>query len=74
MVEDNIKFIDIKVRVATRIGKIKEGQYISFDDLLNLYDELVWDYEHLQEEFNDYKNHVEDNYKPIPYKEQIGED
>lgn len=35
---------------------------ISIDDLLSTIEELDADYEHLKEEFDDFKQNVEDNY------------
>lgn len=46
------------------IGKyFPNKDLISIDDLLCTIEELDADYEHLKEEFDDFKQNVEDNYK-----------
>lgn len=46
------------------IGKyFPNKDLISIDDLLSTIEELDADYEHLKEEFDDFKQNVEDNYK-----------
>ena len=45
------------------IGKyFPNKDLISIDDLLSTIEELDADYEHLKEEFDDFKQNVEDNY------------
>lgn len=43
---------------------------ISIDDLINIIDNLQWEKEHIEEEYIDFKQQVEDNYKPISQAEQ----
>lgn len=46
------------------IGKyFPNKDLISINDLLSTIEELDADYEHLKEEFDDFKQNVEDNYK-----------
>lgn len=42
------------------------------DDIIELLEELVGKYQILKKEFEDYKQDVEDNYRPIPIAEQVG--
>ena len=44
---------------------------IALEELLGVHEELQMDYEHLEDTFRDYKQDVEDNYKPISREEQI---
>ena len=45
---------------------------ISIDELLGLTENLISEVEHLQEEYKDLEQDLEDNYRPIPYAEQVG--
>lgn len=59
----DIKLID---KAENIVGKIKdEDGYISFDKLMDALDSLVDKYEGLQEEFEEYKDYVKENYKRI---------
>ena len=42
------------------------------EDIECMIEDLVYFYHNLEEEFDDYKQMVEDNYKPIPISEQVG--
>lgn len=44
---------------------------VTIDELLDGIDNLLYEVKHLQEEMDDYKKYVEDNYNPIPYSEQV---
>lgn len=46
---------------------------MALEELLGVHEELQMDYELLEERFRDYKQDVEDNYKPITREEQIYE-
>lgn len=48
-----------------------EGNYIKGDDLWTALEDLLTYYEGLEEQFEDFKQDVEDNYKQIPYEDQI---
>ena len=48
-----------------------EGNYIKGDDLWVALEDLLTYYEGLEEQFEDFKQNVEDNYKQIPYEDQI---
>lgn len=44
---------------------------MALEELLGEYEDLQLGYEHLKEEFRDFKQDVEDNYKAISIEEQI---
>ena len=44
---------------------------MALEELLGEYEDLQIDYNHLEDEFKDFKRDVEDNYKPISIEEQI---
>lgn len=47
---------------------------ITLDDLLTKFEDTLDDLERTQEEYNNFKKDVEDNYKPLTTAEQIGWD
>ena len=49
----------------------KEKDFYSIDELIAIIEDLSDDYESLQEEFKDYKEYVESNYKEMSVKEQV---
>ena len=67
---EEIQYIEIESQWA--IGETKKGQDYSWSELIDLYSDLYSEYERLQEEFDDFKQNVEDNYKPISMSEQVG--
>lgn len=67
---EEIQYIEIESQWD--IGEIKKGQDYSWSALIDLYSDLYSEYERLQEEFDDFKQNVEDNYKPISMSEQVG--
>lgn len=40
--------------------------------LVSALEDMIYELHHVQEEFDDFKQDVEDNYRPISYEEQIG--
>lgn len=44
---------------------------MALEELLREYEDLQGSYEHLEDEFRDFKQDVEDNYKPMTKEEQI---
>ena len=63
--------IDDKREILEKANKIlmaKSQDNYTLDDLIGIIDELTWSYDHLEEEFENYKQMINDNYKPIdPY-------
>lgn len=62
----------LKDSIEKIIGYIINPLNMNEDDLIELLEDVVNEYERLQEEYEDYKRNVEDNYKPIPVSEQYG--
>ena len=58
------------------LGKkyFKDKDFYSIDELIAIIEDLDSELEHTKEEFEDFKNDVEDNYKPISMAEQVGYD
>lgn len=52
--------------------KFKNNDLVSIYDLLGYIEDLDNDNGRLEEELEDLKQNIEDNYKPIPYNEQVG--
>ena len=50
------------------------GEFIPVESFFSIIEDLYGELEHTKEEFEDFKKDVEDNYRPISYKEQIGYD
>jgi hypothetical protein len=48
------------------------GEFIPVESLMAAIVDLFVEYHNLQEEFEDYKQDVEDNYKPLTIAEQVG--
>lgn len=66
----NITFTDYDVISLYNREKEKET-YINIDNLLVALEDLLNEYNHLQEEYDDFKQDVQDNYRPIPIDEQV---
>ena len=69
-------YINIKDMSECYLKKYLQEQLkkdiVSIDEILGLLEDLKGDYDSLEEEFEDFKKNVEDNYKPVSYEEQIG--
>ena len=48
--------------------------YIELENLLSIIEDLIGEVEHLKEEKEEIEQDRDDNYRPIPVKEQIGYD
>lgn len=68
--------MDIDYSLKKDIEKIVNYEIEPFemteDDVISLLEDLVDQYHILEKEFEDYKQDVEDNYRPIPVAEQVG--
>ena len=53
------------------LNKEKEEVFITSENTEAMLQDLVWEIEHIKEEFEDYKKFVNENYKQIPYEKQI---
>lgn len=54
------------------IAKYFKEDLVSIDDILRVLEDLDNEVDSIKEEFNDYKQMVEDNYKPKSMWEQTG--
>lgn len=63
---------DLKNSLERILGYIINAVSLTEDDLIDMLDEMVQEYEHLEEELKDLKQNIEDNYRPIPVSEQVG--
>lgn len=48
------------------------GDLIPADNLMRVIESLLVEYHNLEEEFADYRQDIEDNYKPLTIAEQVG--
>lgn len=68
--------MDIDSSLKKDIEKIVDYEIEPFemteDDVISLLEDLVSKYQILKKEFEDYKQDIEDNYRPIPVAEQVG--
>lgn len=65
--KDLLDFDCIREETLERMGIKKD--ILSIEDLLVVLEELYADKERIEEEYEDFKRQVEDNYEPIsPYK------
>lgn len=65
--KDILDFDCINEKMLERMGINKD--ILSIEDLLGVIEELYADKERIEEEYEDFKRQVEDNYEPIsPYK------
>lgn len=55
-----------------KILKYTINSEVDEDYLIDILEEIVDEYEHLQDKYNDLEKDIEDNYRPIPYAEQVG--
>lgn len=65
--------VDLRFESET-IRNMFGKDYVSVDDILNKLYDLHWELVGEQEKYEDFKQEVEDNYRPVSYKEQLGED
>lgn len=63
---------DLKNSLERILGYIIHTVSLTEDDLIDMLDGMVQEYEHLEEELEDLKQNIEDNYRPIPVSEQVG--
>ena len=71
-----LKLLDSEYKMLKEIEEItltnyEVGDFIKVENLIAIIEDLKNEYDRLDEEFNDYKQDVEDNYKPIRIEEQI---
>lgn len=67
--------MNLEQDLLERINKITYTKFtepITEDDVISIVEELVGEYENLQDKYNDLEQQIEDNYRPIPAAEQYG--
>lgn len=64
-------YLDIREWNKWFKDRFPNKDFISLEELLNDYEELIFDKEHLEEELSDLQNDLESNYKPISVSEQV---
>lgn len=65
-------YVDMREQGYTLARYFKSKDLVSVEEILDELVEVIDELENLQEEFEDYKEYVQDNYREIPYSEQIG--
>lgn len=65
-------YVDMREQGYTLSNHFKNKDLVSVEDILIELVEVIDELENLQEEFEDYKEYVQDNYREIPYSEQVG--
>lgn len=59
----------LQIKKLKKYVQIEESDILSVEDLLDIIEELYYECERIEEEYADFKQQVEDNYRPIPNKE-----
>lgn len=54
------------------LDHFKEKDVYTWEEILGIIEDIEGELHSLQEEYDDFKQNVEDNYKPISYAEQVG--
>ena len=65
-------YIDIRNWNRWLKDRFPKKDFISLEEFISDYEDLIDDKEHLEEELNELKQDIEDNYKPISKAEQYG--
>lgn len=64
--------IDIREQGAIIGNYFKGKSLISLEEILYKFEEVIEELDYLKEEFDDYKKHVEENYRPLTQAELVG--
>lgn len=71
----NEVYINIKNMNECYIKRYMENQFkkdlVSVEEIISLLEDLKGEYDELEEQFEDFKKDVEDNYRPVSIREQI---
>ena len=70
-IDENERKLLKKVSEITLTGYESLGDFIPAENLIYIIRDLTWEYDRLEEKYEDFVKDVEDNYKPIPYEEQL---
>lgn len=61
-----------KAQEITCIDYEVEDNLIPAGNFIGIIEDLISEIDRIQEEFDDFKHDVKDNYEPVPYEKQIG--
>ena len=64
-------YIDLRTQSKTIKENFNNKDFISIDELLDKFEDLIFELETIKEEYEDFKKDVEDNYKYMPIDEQV---
>lgn len=64
--------VDIRKETNSLKEFFNQADTISVEDLINAVDNLIYEKHCLEEEIEDIKQDMQDNYRPIPYSTQVG--
>ena len=70
--EINEKLIE-KVKKITGFDYKSKGELVTYDDIVSMIEDLTCEYDVLQEEYDDFKQDVEDNYVSRPMSDYTGD-
>lgn len=70
--EINEKLIE-KVKKITGFDYKSKADLVTYDDIVSMIEDLTCEYEVLQEEYDDFKQDVEDNYVSRPMSDYTGD-
>lgn len=72
MIELEQDIRDVEFELSEIDQKIVSKKSVSFNELLDLIDNLNHELDNLKDEYNNFKDEVEENYRPISQSEQYG--
>lgn len=67
-------YIDLRQENKWIRERLNNKDMISINDLMDEFENLLYELEGVQEELKEFKNEVEENYEMIKYSRQIGEE
>ena len=67
-------YVDIRNECDFIRDMFENKDIVSIEEIFNKLEDLVDEKTDLEIKFEDFKQEVEDNYRPVSYKEQLGED
>ena len=70
--EINEKLIE-KVKKITGFDYKSKGGLVTYDDIVSMIEDLTCEYDVLKEEYDDFKQDVEDNYVSRPMSDYTGD-
>lgn len=67
-------YVDLRTQNKWIREAFENKDMVSVEDILTKIEDLLDELDSTKEEYKDFKQDVEDNYIPVSYKEQLGED